>query len=97
MFNAFGVSRGRSPKGERNAYHTRPEIRIRGDNHWTRKKPYLVVRGEKHPDAKLKEIQVKEIRLLFEEGSRVRDIAKKFGVSEDIISRITRYKTWKHI
>jgi len=44
--------------------------------------------GENHPNARLSDNQVKEIRMLFEDGMWQTDIAKVFGVDSSHISRI---------
>jgi len=51
--------------------------------------------GEKHPQAKLTEKQVIEIRKY--EGMTDKQIANIYGVSVTNINNIRRYKKWKHI
>jgi hypothetical protein len=69
-----------------------------GENHFSQRHPELIVRGEKHSAAKLKENTVIEIRMLYANGSFVfRDIASKFGVTERAIRSVVRRETWKHI
>jgi len=53
-----------------------------------------MVVGEKHHYSKLKEYQVKYILSCNERGI---DLAKKFSVSEDTISRIRNKKNWKNV
>lgn len=56
------------------------------------------VRGEKHPDARLTEEDVLEIRELYGTGDYYqREIGKMFGVSARHISSIVTRKKWKHI
>jgi predicted XRE-type DNA-binding protein len=55
-------------------------------------------KGEKHPNHKIIEEQVIQIKLLLKEGKlSQRKIAKMFGVSHSIISRIKTGKLWSHI
>lgn len=53
--------------------------------------------GEKHPRAKLTEIQVKEIRKLHEFGLTQRKIASVYGVTSRQISTIVNKKQWKNV
>jgi len=55
------------------------------------------VKGEKHANSKLKSKQVLEIRRLHSLGVKQRNIALKFGVSFQTISKIVNRKKWKHI
>lgn len=68
-----------------------------GDEHWSRKKPELVLRGKYHNMAELTEEQVLEIRKLHRGGCTQRMIASKFGVSFQHISSIVNRKRWKHL
>lgn len=54
------------------------------------------VRGENSPRAKLRKIDVSEIRILYSEGlySQV-ELAKKFSVSQSHIGKIILNKYWK--
>lgn len=53
-------------------------------------------RGEKHPMAKLTELQVQEIRMLAHLGEMsYNDIAKRFGIKLGGVSNIVYNKTWK--
>lgn len=51
-------------------------------------------RGERHNMVKLREIDVREIRDLYAGGALQRDIAEKFGVTQQAVSRIIRRKIW---
>jgi hypothetical protein len=53
--------------------------------------------GSKHPLAKLKEIDVIEMRALHSDGWTGKDIAAKFGVSAGSVCWILKRKTWSHI
>jgi DNA invertase Pin-like site-specific DNA recombinase len=55
-------------------------------------------RGEEHPNAKLTNAQVLEIRRLYDESIvRVDDIASDFGVSSATVRNIGHRYQWKHI
>ncbi len=53
--------------------------------------------GELHSQAKLTEIEVKEIRKLHKSGLRQKEIAKLFNQYPSHISRIVTRKSWKHV
>jgi hypothetical protein len=55
-------------------------------------------KGSTHPNAKLSEQQVREIRARHDFGRELqKDLAKEYGVSAMLISRIVRRKSWLHI
>ena len=54
-------------------------------------------RGEKHPTAKLKEFEVKEIRRLVSVGMEIAKIAQNYNVHWSTIYNMIKGKTWKHI
>lgn len=53
--------------------------------------------GEKHPQSKLTEEQVIEIRALYRRGICQRRMAEQFGVSESSIHKIIQGGNWKHL
>jgi hypothetical protein len=53
--------------------------------------------GERNPRSKLTEIDIREIRRLWENGTSQSEIAPQFGVSQVTISHIIRMKTWKNV
>jgi uncharacterized protein YerC len=53
--------------------------------------------GSEHPNAKLTESQVIEIRELISNGNTYRTIADKFHVSTFPIARIARGEGWNHV
>lgn len=56
------------------------------------------VRGEYHPQSKLTEDTVKQIKKLYATSQFVqRELAEKFGVCRSTIGSIVREKTWVHI
>lgn len=54
-------------------------------------------KGEARPLAKLKEIQIKEIRICRANGMSQQKIADKFGVCRGVIVRILKGKSWRHV
>lgn len=54
-------------------------------------------RGETHGNAKLTDEDVIRIRLMREEGSLLREIAKEFSISESLASLVARGKYWRHV
>lgn len=53
--------------------------------------------GSQNGSSKLKEDQVKEIRILLEKGLTSREIGKQYGVSKTTILRIKTGKNWSQI
>lgn len=75
--------------GDRNGSRLHPESRPRGKDHWAHKHPEMV-RGEKNPNSKLTDSQVKRIRNLYSAGHTQVALAMKFGVTQVHISRLVR-------
>ena len=68
----------------------------RKENHAHKKLHGTAQVGEKGGRAKLKNNDVYEIRRLANKVTQ-RSLAKRFNVSESVISRIVLKKTWKHL
>lgn len=83
-----------------------------GDEHWTRKKPECVARGERNgaarhpeltlrgsqcPSSKLTEGQVREIRRMSASGVSNRALGIQFNVGHRNVWHIVKGKTWKHV
>lgn len=68
-----------------------------GDDHWSKRQPEKIQRGEEHSGAKLTEVQVIEIRAAAEAGGAVEDLATRFGVTAVMIHRITTGRAWSHV
>lgn len=67
----------------------------RGDNHYTRRDPSLVRRGEKHPSSKLKSWQIQRIRLMYASGVITQlQIGILFGIHRAHVSLIVNNKIW---
>jgi hypothetical protein len=67
------------------------------NNGLDRKRDGTLLRGEKHPLAKLTETDVRSIRRLLKAGWPQKDIAKIFGVTRYAITDIKRGKSWSHL
>lgn len=50
---------------------------------------------ENHPNAKLTQIQVDEIRKLYAKDVSTIALAEQFGVGKSAINDIVKYRTWK--
>ncbi len=55
------------------------------------------IRGSAHRCAKLTEADIPKIRQLLSMGESQRSIAKRFGVDQAIIMRISSGKAWSHV
>lgn len=53
--------------------------------------------GSKHPEAKLSDSDVILLRQLSAHGVYQKDIARRFSISQTLVSAIARRKQWKHI
>lgn len=53
--------------------------------------------GSKHPNAKLLENDVLELRRLRESGSTYKSLAERFGISKSTVADIVSRKNWRHI
>lgn len=53
--------------------------------------------GSRHPKAKLKEYQVREIKKLLAAGVHPNELGRRFGVSSWSIREILAGRNWKHI
>lgn len=84
------IAKGRKATGKAAA----PKNPASGLRNGAYTKPERRVRGEHHGMAKLNEEQVRLIRSAI---GKQRDIAKDFGVSQLIISRIKRGLIWRHV
>ncbi len=53
--------------------------------------------GAEHPSAKLTESDIPKIIKAYRDGEKQRPIARRFGVSQNTISKVVRGATWAHI
>jgi len=54
-------------------------------------------KGSKNGSSKLKENDILEIRKMLNSGSTGREIAKQFGISYHVISKIKHGRIWSHV
>lgn len=92
------VAKGRSPAGDRNPMRRYPTHRPRGAEHWTRRHPEWVGRGERHGNTKLTAAQVGAIRAAYAAGgTTLKALGAQYGVTFGAISGIVRRATWGHV
>lgn len=68
-----------------------------GDDHWSRRNPEDVSRGEENGNAKLTEAGVRTIREGAAGGITQRELARRFGVTQAAISSIVRRRNWSRV
>ena len=81
----------RMPTGDSNWMHLHPELNP------ARLHPETHVRGESHPDCKLTEAQVREIRARAANGEMLSVLAPQYGMHAATLSRIVRGLRWAHV
>lgn len=63
-----------------------------------RQPPRVHVWGSKHPNSKLTDDKVREIRRLHAAGGYTfAALARRYGVSLSLVSKIVKRKTWRHV
>ncbi|EPD35909.1 hypothetical protein HMPREF9701_04899 [Delftia acidovorans CCUG 274B] len=65
--------------------------------HAVRNELYLTARGEQASNVKLKEEDVRDIRLQAGQGVMHKDLAQVFGVGRKAIGKIVNRQRWKHV
>lgn len=90
------LNKRRCPTGENHYSRTKPELVIRGDRHYLRKNPERVF-GSANPFAKLDEDAVSSIKSELVSGRSQSAVARQFNVSVSTINLIARGKTWRHV
>lgn len=58
---------------------------------------YITKHGAQNGNSKLTDEQVIQIREQARSGEKIRDLARKFNVSETTVSHIVNRKKWKHL
>lgn len=53
------------------------------------------VKGENHPHAKLRVLEVEQIRQLYRQGEHQLELARQFQISQASVSDIIRGRTWR--
>jgi hypothetical protein len=74
-----------------------PEARLRGDEHWSAKRPDEIVKGERVGTAKLTPPEVVEIRRRAALGESRESLARAFGVCAMNIRFIVIRRSWRHL
>lgn len=87
-------AKGRSATGERNGANTRPDRRSKGDEHYLRRYPERILRGERHGNSKLTDEQAQAIAD-SPDASKV--LAARYAVSVATIERIRNGTIWRHL
>lgn len=64
-------------------------------NHSHKRAHGTLLTGERHPLSRLTATSVAEIRRLYASGVGQDEIASRFGVSQQQVSKIVRYQRWK--
>lgn len=69
-----------------------------GADHWSHRKPALVRCGSRHHSAKVTAHMVASIREEYAAGGvRQRDIAAKYGITQQTVQKIVTRQLWKHL
>lgn len=72
-------------------------VRVSGEAHFSRARPELVARGERHGAAKVNEETVLLIRDLSFHGATPIELASKFNLSRRAVDNIVHRRTWRHV
>lgn len=73
-------------------------IYLSGGDHWSRKRPEKIVRGEHQGLSKLTEEKVRELRRRYAAGGvTIKELAKEFGVTSGSVQPVIRRTSWKHV
>lgn len=90
------VAKGRNSRGEAHAAVQRAHVQ-RGNQHWSRRNPAKVSRGEAAGHAKLSEAAVLDIRVQRAAGVTLRVLAEHYSVTQGCISMAARGLSWNHV
>lgn len=61
------------------------------------RRPGNRARGSDHGSSVFKEADILNMRLLFQQGTTLKEIADKFGISTSYTSRIVNRKVWTYV
>lgn len=86
--------KGRTAKGDRHFSKLHPELLIRGDRHYARTNPERLLRGEKHGMAKTSLETVMKIRKMRSEGATCLKISGLLGIPVRRVYQIAGGQTW---
>jgi len=97
MRDMYAKGRRKPAAGDRHGSRVKPERRARGDRNGMRIHPESVCRGEINGNAKLSNSDAIEILRRIGRGECQSHIARDFGVSPDLISKMRHGKVWGHL
>lgn len=88
--------KGRNSKhyGDANGARIHKERIQRGSDHYLRRNPSLILRGEQKPFHKL---TVDSVRIIRSSSESAKELAKRFGVSVGLVRSVRRGKKWRHV
>lgn len=87
------LRKGRTTRGKPRGHNPR----IAGDEHWSRKHPERIPRGENRNTTLIAE-DVRTIRARYEGGGvYMRELAMEYGITLSSVSSIIRRVTWGHV
>jgi HNH endonuclease len=91
------VRKGRIATGDQHWTRRMPEKLARGDKSGSRLHAENLLRGKDHPKAKLTEDDVRTIRQRRASGQKVHSIATDYDLTDTAVSHIALRRNWKHI
>lgn len=83
--------------GDNHYTRRRPDLVVRGDNHYSRTNPERLARGADNWNAKLDDDRVRELRRLRESGMSLPKLAVLFGITVGAVYNVAIRKTWRHV
>lgn len=91
------ASKGRLACGDRNPSRLRPERLPHGDDHFTRRFPEKVNRGERNNTSTLTDEKVRELRRRYAEVRNYTKVGVEFGVHLETVRNVVLRRTWAHV
>ena len=94
---ADAKNKGRIHSGDNHYSRKRPDSVPRGDKHWTRRIKGAQA-GERNPSSRYKEAEIKKVLRLYREGRlSQRAIARITGIDYRYVNQIVKRLVWTHI
>lgn len=88
----------RLARGDRHGSRTKPGSRPCGTDHFLRRHPERVMRGDQCVQAKLTDDRVREIRRLFASGEWTKTaLGARYGVTRVLVYLVVNRKIWRHV
>lgn len=94
---AHAARLGLTALGKRNGAHTCPERIARGKRHGSQTHPEALLRGAVHPNAKLSESAVLEMKMRLAAGDTQTSVSIAYNVSLSTVWLIAHGKRWTHL